>query len=120
MYIKYVHKIKKSRNQHELKEKAKGKEVKKMKISIDTKHDSEEEIKTAIRLLTQLVGDEKKIYTNEPEKVNQFAIFDEPQEKNQGIMNMFNEVNSGIINENSNDSVETDKPEEKDEITRFY
>ena len=37
-----------------------------MKISIDTKEDSHEEIKKVIRMLQNLVGDSQEIFTNEP------------------------------------------------------
>ena len=37
-----------------------------MKISIDTKEDSQEDIKRAIRLLQNIVGDSQEVFTNEP------------------------------------------------------
>ena len=38
-----------------------------MKISIDTKEDSHEEIKKVINMLQNLVGDSQEIFTNEPQ-----------------------------------------------------
>jgi len=37
-----------------------------MKISIDTKEDSHEEIKKVIRMLQNLVGDSQEVFTNQP------------------------------------------------------
>ena len=37
-----------------------------MKISIDTKEDSHDEIKKVIRMLQNLVGDSQEIFTNQP------------------------------------------------------
>ena len=37
-----------------------------MKIAIDTKEDSHEEIKKVIRMLQNLVGDSEEIFTNQP------------------------------------------------------
>ena len=39
-----------------------------MKISIDTKEDSHEEIKKVIKMLQNLVGDSEEIFTNEPQE----------------------------------------------------
>ena len=39
---------------------------KNMKVSIDTKEDSHEEIKKVIRMLQNLVGDSEEIFTNQP------------------------------------------------------
>ena len=38
-----------------------------MKISIDTKEDSHEEIKKVIKMLQNLVGDSQEIFSNEPQ-----------------------------------------------------
>ena len=38
-----------------------------MKISIDTKEDSHEEIKKVIMMLQNLVGDSQEVFTNEPQ-----------------------------------------------------
>lgn len=46
-----------------------------MKLTIDTKEDSKEEIKKAIRMLSAIVGD-SEIYTNSPEKVHHANIFE--------------------------------------------
>ena len=39
-----------------------------MKISIDTKEDSHDEIKIVIKMLQNLVGDSQEIFTNEPQE----------------------------------------------------
>ncbi len=46
-----------------------------MKLTIDTKEDSHEEIKKAIRMLSTIVGDEH-VYTNSPPKAPVSNIFD--------------------------------------------
>ena len=38
-----------------------------MKISLDTKEDSHDEIKKVIRMLQNLVGDSQEVFTNEPQ-----------------------------------------------------
>ena len=38
-----------------------------MKISIDTKEDSHDEIKKVIKMLHNLVGDSEEVFTNQPE-----------------------------------------------------
>ena len=38
-----------------------------MKISIDTKEDSHEEIRKVIKMLQNLVGDSQEVFTNQPE-----------------------------------------------------
>ena len=48
-----------------------------MKLTIDTKEDSHEEIKKAIKMLATIVGDEK-VYTNSAPKAAVANIFDSP------------------------------------------
>ncbi|MBI2101868.1 hypothetical protein HYT53_04635 [Candidatus Woesearchaeota archaeon] len=45
-----------------------------MKISIDTKEDSHEEIKKVIKMLQNLVGDSGEIFTNEPSEAQASPI----------------------------------------------
>jgi hypothetical protein len=44
-----------------------------MKISIDTKEDSHEEIKKVIKMLQNLVGESQEVFTNEPKVTSQEA-----------------------------------------------
>ena len=45
-----------------------------MKISLDTKEDSHEEIKKVIKMLQNLVGDSQEIFTNEPQSSQETAV----------------------------------------------
>ena len=42
-----------------------------MKISLDTKEDSHEEIKKVIKMLQNLVGDSQEVFTNQPEAIQE-------------------------------------------------
>ncbi|MBI3026497.1 hypothetical protein HYY70_00135 [Candidatus Woesearchaeota archaeon] len=42
-----------------------------MKISIDTKEDSHEDIRKVVRMLQNLVGDTHDVFTNQPESSNE-------------------------------------------------
>jgi len=60
-----------------------------MRITIDTKTDSKDEIRKAIKLLLGLVGSHE-VYTNEPEKpAPQPNIFDNPSPAVGNLMSMF-------------------------------
>ena len=48
-----------------------------MKLTIDTKEDSHEEIRKAIKMLSAMVGDEH-VYTNSAPKEHHANIFDSP------------------------------------------
>ncbi|MEM3154217.1 MAG: hypothetical protein QW165_01460 [Candidatus Woesearchaeota archaeon] len=63
-----------------------------MRITIDTKTDSKDEIRKAIKLLMGLVGHE--VYTNEPEKPVQQNIFDSPSPAVPNLMSMFDSAPS--------------------------
>jgi len=56
-----------------------------MQITIDTKHDSHEDIKKVIRLLSHLI--------NEPDiKINQPNIFEDKKEPTAAFLNMFGDA----------------------------
>ncbi len=60
-----------------------------MRITIDTKSDSKDEIRKAIKLLLGLVGS-REVYSNEPEKpVSQPNIFDSPAPAVGNLMSIF-------------------------------
>ena len=60
-----------------------------MRITIDTKSDSKDEIRKAIKLLLGLIGSHE-VYTNEPEKpASQPNIFDNPSPAVGNLMSMF-------------------------------
>ena len=42
-----------------------------MRITVDTSHDSHEDIKKVIKMLQHLVGDSQEIFTNQPEAVQE-------------------------------------------------
>ena len=88
-----------------------------MRISIDTKEDSHEEIRKVIKMLNHLVGDE--VHTNQPSA----NIFEQDTPSVGGMMDMFNtdestssEVSSQSLSDNS---TEEKKPEEKIQIIDF-
>ncbi len=92
--------------------------AKEMKITIDTKTDSKDEIRKAIKLLMGLVG-HHDVYTNEPEKpAPQPNIFDSPSPAvNSNLMSMFDSA------ETPAQPTETTETEEKqDDIPQveFY
>ena len=60
-----------------------------MKISLDTKEDSHEEIRKVIKMLQNLVGDSQEVFTNQPESQENVAspianifgdVYAQPQE----------------------------------------
>ena len=79
-----------------------------MKITIDTKEDSEQEIRKAIRLLISLVGS-KDVYTNdpdfsEPEKTKNIFENDEPAPNLMGIFDSAPEESKEDSEEPSDES----------------
>ena len=44
-----------------------------MRITVDTSHDSHEDIKKVIKMLRHLVGDSQEIFTNQPEIVQEIS-----------------------------------------------
>ena len=92
-----------------------------MKVSIDTKEDTHEEIKNVIKMLQNLVGESAEILTNEPsslQEANQAAITDI-------LGDLGGAVDSGISSnysaESQNSSLQNDKPpqqlQEKEETS---
>jgi len=98
-----------------------------MKLTIDTKEDTHEEIRKAIRMLSTIVGDEH-VYTNSPPKASVANIFEsssntvEPakSEPVQGNIfgNMFGDTSSSPSTETSEEK--KDEDEEKPEIIVEY
>ena len=91
---------------------------KEMKIQIDTKTDSPEEIRKVIKLLMGLVGSHN-VYTNEPAQekpASQPNIFDSPSPAVGNLMSMFDSAPS-------TPETPSDAPEEKtDDVPKieFY
>ena len=92
-----------------------------MKVSIDTKEDTHEEIKNVIKMLQNLVGESAEILTNEPsslQEANQAAITDI-------LGDLGGAVDSGISSnysaESQNSSLQNNKPpqqlQEKEETS---
>ena len=44
-----------------------------MRITVDTSHDSHDDIKKVIKMLQHLVGDSQEIFTNQPEAVQEIS-----------------------------------------------
>ena len=62
-----------------------------MQITIDTKHDSPQEIRKAIKMLSSLVGN-NEFYSNEPETYSEQktpSAFDQPSNDMSGMMGIF-------------------------------
>ena len=83
-----------------------------MKIEIDTKHDSPEEIKKVIKMLQHLVSEHS--YTNQPN------IFDDsspsvepPTESTNAFVNMFGDTQTKKQEESTDDPKEEPMNEEK-------
>jgi hypothetical protein len=84
-----------------------------MKIQIDTKTDSPDEIRKVIRLLMGLVGS-KEVYTNEPAQEkppSQPNIFDSPSPAVPNLMSMFDSAPSTPTTQASEDEKKDDLPE---------
>jgi len=64
-----------------------------MKLTIDTKADSKEEIRKAIKLLMGIVGGAHEVYSNElperPQPISPPNIFENPPSNGSNFMNMF-------------------------------
>jgi len=87
-----------------------------MKIQVDTKQDSHDEIRKVIKLLMGIVGGHG-IYTNEPEEkpAAQPNIFDSPSPAVPNLMSMFDSAPS-------TPTTNSPEPEKKDDIPQveFY
>lgn len=85
-----------------------------MKVSIDTKEDSHEEIKKVIRMLQNLVGDSQEIYSNDP------SVSASSQQS--PIANIFGDTSqvssSSPIEASSDASSEQTSTEEKEETSQ--
>ncbi|MBN2112150.1 hypothetical protein JW707_03570 [Candidatus Woesearchaeota archaeon] len=90
-----------------------------MKLTIDTKEDSKEEIRKAIRMLSAIVED-SEIYTNRPEKVHYPNIFESSSEPSEpeaaksepvsgGLFGMFGNTSSSPAAESGKEKEETEK-----------
>jgi len=77
-----------------------------MKITIDTKEDSSEEIKKLIKMLSSLIGEEHK-------SVNKNK---EIPEVSEGVFNMFD---SPAEEKNEEDEKEEDKPFELNDVVTY-
>jgi hypothetical protein len=64
-----------------------------MKLTIDTKADSKEEIRKAIKLLMGIVGGAHEVYSNDlpesPQPISPPNIFENPPSNGSNFMNMF-------------------------------
>ena len=102
-----------------------------MKLTIDTKEDSKEEIKKAIRMLSAIVGD-SEIYTNSPQKQHNANLFESSSntitpastaspEPSQGSVfgNIFGDIGQSSSPETSEETSE-EKKEKKPEIIIEY
>ena len=63
--------------------------IKHMQLTIDTKHDSKQEIRKAIKMLMSLVGS-SEVYTNDETLMEKKPnVFEEPQADMSGMMSIF-------------------------------
>ena len=92
-----------------------------MKVSIDTKEDTHEEIKNVIKMLQNLVGESAEILTNEPsslQEANQAAITDILGDLGGAVDS---DISSNYSAESQNSSLQNDKPpqqlQEKEETS---
>lgn len=97
-----------------------------MKLTIDTKADSKDEIKKAIRLLSAIVGGREGIYTNKPEKPAVANIFesssntlDQNSQEKEPSGNPFAAMFGGSATETTEDNYDEDKEEEPDETPQI-
>ena len=81
-----------------------------MKISIDTKEDSHEEIKKVIKMLQNLVGESQEIFSNEP--------ISSPQETTSAFNNIFGDAddsqNSSTQAETSTETAQETQPQSEE------
>ena len=80
-----------------------------MKLSIDTKEDSHEDLRKVIKMLQHIVGDSQEVFTNQPGILSSQAAESSP------IANIFGDMSgsSSIAQNSSSDTVpaETSAPE---------
>jgi len=86
-----------------------------MRITIDTKTDSEHEIRKAISLLSSLVGD-KEVFTNSERQAN---IFDSPTPEVGNMMSLFDNPETPTTPTPETTVIEPET-EKKDPPVEFY
>jgi len=98
-----------------------------MKISIDTKEDSHEEIKKVIKMLQNLVGDSQEIFTNQPisestsqEIVKETETEETPQSTEDLFAELFSEEELKKMNETEIKEEEEIKTKDKGYSIELY
>jgi len=81
-----------------------------MKVSIDTKEDSHEEIRKVIKMLQNLVGDSEEIFTNQPAESS-------AQPAESAFANIFGDASSSQESINSSETQETQTEKAAEETT---
>ena len=78
-----------------------------MKLTIDTKEDSHEDLRKVISMLQNIVGDSQEIFTNQP------GMLPSQAQESSPIANIFGDIFASSIAQNSSDaaSAETSAPE---------
>jgi len=84
-----------------------------MRVTLDTQHDSHEDIKKVIKMLQNLVGDSQEIFTNEPSAAETQAS---------SIANIFGDVSvsssePSAVSETSRETAQQETAEEAPEST---
>ena len=79
-----------------------------MKISIDTKEDSDDDLKKVIRTLQNMVGDSQEIFTNQPEAT---------QEASAPFANIFGDTSSTQAPTNPSETTQETQTEETSQST---
>ncbi len=82
-----------------------------MKITIDTKEDSHEEIRKVIKMLSSLIG-EREIFSNQPN------IFEDNSEPSSAFASMFGSASTP--SEESKEEVKVGESEEIPEVVEYH
>lgn len=82
-----------------------------MKIQIDTKEDSHEEIRKVIKMLSSLVGDQE-IMSNQS---NIFSDNTQNDNQNSDIFSMFSSGSSSNASDSNLDALDSEKKDKKDD-----
>lgn len=96
-----------------------------MKLTIDTKEDSKEEIRKAIRMLATIVGDEN-VYTNSPLKEHNPNVFESsssevaPSSPEPGQGSVFGNIFGDMGQSSSSGEPEKEEKKEKPQIIVEY
>ena len=75
-----------------------------MKLTIDTKEDSHEDLRKVISMLQNIVGDSQEIFTNQP------GMLPSQAQESSPIANIFGDISASSIAQNSSDAAPAETP----------